>query len=52
MRRCTSSAGWTADVERWQSDRDSDNSADEVDQDEQAGTLSEATTLAADGVKQ
>ena len=38
-------AGWTADVERWESDSDSDASADEADADETAGTLSEAQLL-------
>ena len=32
-------AGWTADVERWESDSDSDDSGDEADADETAGTL-------------
>ncbi len=35
-------AGWTADVERWQSDEDSDDSEDEQDADVQ---LSEAAIL-------
>ena len=34
-----------ADVERWESDTDSDNSADEAEADEMAGTLSEAQLL-------
>ena len=38
-------AGWTADVERWESDSDSDDSGDEADADETAGTLSESQLL-------
>ena len=38
-------AGWTADVERWESDSDSDESADEAEADEETGTLSEAQVL-------
>ena len=38
-------AGWAADVERWESDSDSDASADEAEADETAGTLSEAQLL-------
>ena len=39
-------AGWEADVERWLSDSDdSDNSGDEAEADETAGTLSEAQLL-------
>ena len=39
-------AGWTADVERWESDTDSDASADEAEADETAGdSLSEAQLL-------
>ena len=38
-------AGWTADVERWESDTDSDASDDEVQGDESAGTLSEPQLL-------
>ena len=36
---------WAADVERWESDTDSDASADEAEADEKAGTLSEAQVL-------
>ena len=35
-------AGWEADVERWESDTDSDASAEEVEADETAGMMSEA----------
>ena len=38
-------AGWSADVERWESDSDSDDSADEAEADETVGTLSEAQLL-------
>ena len=38
-------AGWTADVERWESDSDSDDSGDEAVADETAGTLSESQLL-------
>ena len=40
------SAGWEADLERWNTDEDSDDSEVEGDgDDEMAGTLSEATIL-------
>ena len=35
-------AGWTVDLERWESDSDSEDSDDERNADEIAGTLSEA----------
>ena len=39
-------AGWSADVERWESDEDSDQSEDEGDFDESEGLqLSEAAVL-------
>ena len=38
-------AGCSGDVERWQSDSDSDASADEANEDEAAGTLSQAQLL-------
>ena len=38
-------AGWSADVARWESDEDSDDSANEWDGDEAGGTLSEAAIL-------
>ena len=34
-------AGWSADVERWDSDEDSEDSEDEYEADERAGMLSE-----------
>ena len=40
-------AGWAPDVERWESDSDSDASADEAEADETAGTLSERGSAAA-----
>ena len=39
------SAGWSADVERWESDEDSEDSEDEIEGDEAAGTVSEETLL-------
>ena len=39
-------AGWSADVERWESDEDSDASADERDADEMVLTLTDAQILA------
>ena len=46
------SAGWSPDVERWESDEDSDDSAEEGEADEEGVTLSEAAIwrVAADGV--
>ena len=38
-------AGWSPDVERWESDEDSDNSGDEREGDEQEVALSEAAIL-------
>ena len=39
-------AGWHADVERWESDEDSDDSGDELDADESAGLqMSEEAVL-------
>ena len=39
-------AGWSADVERWESDEDSDGSADELDRDVVEGLqLSETAVL-------
>ena len=38
-------AGWSADVERWESDEDSEDSEGECEADERAGTLSEARIL-------
>ena len=38
-------AGWTADLERWESDSDSEDSGDERNADETAGKLSEAQLL-------
>ena len=45
MQQRMQDAGWTADVERWVSDSDSDHSDDEAEADETAGTLSEAQLL-------
>ena len=39
------SAGWSPDVERWESDEDSEHSGDEQEGDEQEVTLSEAAIL-------
>ena len=33
-------AGWSADVERWESDSDNDNSDEDAEADETAGTVS------------
>ena len=38
-------AGWSPDVERWESDEDSDDSGDEREGDEQEMALSEAAIL-------
>ena len=38
-------AGWSPDVERWESDEDSDDSGDEREGDEQEVALSEAAIL-------
>ena len=39
------SAGWSADVERWESDEDSDDSEGEYEGDECVGEVSEARML-------
>ena len=39
------SAGWSPDVERWESDEDSENTGDEREGDEQEVALSEAAIL-------
>ena len=39
------SAGWSPDVERWESDEDSEHSGDEREGDEQEVALSEAAIL-------
>ena len=39
------SAGWSPDVERWESDEDSEQSGDEREGDEQEVALSEAAIL-------
>ena len=38
-------AGWSADVERWESDEDSDDSKDEYEQDGEECSLGEAAIL-------
>ena len=38
-------AGWSADVQRWESDEDSEDSEGECERDETAGVLSEAQIL-------
>ena len=46
MQQRMQSAGWKADVERWESDEDSEgDSDDENEADERAGTVSEARML-------
>ena len=39
------SAGWSADVQRWESDEDSEDSEGECAEDEKVGVLSEAQIL-------
>ena len=39
------SAGWSADVQRWESDEDSEDSEGEWAEDEKVGVLSEAQIL-------
>ena len=43
--RHASSAGWSADVQRWESDEDSEDSEGEWAEDEKVGVLSEAQIL-------
>ena len=45
MQQRMQTAGWSADVERWESDEDSEDSEDEMEADEAVGTVSKATLL-------
>ena len=43
-------AGWTADVERWKSDSDSDDSGDEADADRDGRDAERVSAAASDGL--